>query len=247
VADGTLIEEGALQAARREKSLLKRVFDVKTPLELDAQARVRGAYAERLRAAGVRDQLYGRKQQQLAGIQGEDSLTWALSALPDDWVMLRGYRNRRGETDHVLVGPLGVWAVEVKNRAVSLHVAGDQWWYEKFDRNGRLVDSGQAVDGGGRSWAHQVNDVAGDLARWLCRRGYRVPVRTAVILMHERARLVRCRQLSVDLLGIGPGHLVQGLQRYAVPLSPQDCDAIVSLVCRDHRYHAGRREQWRRH
>jgi Holliday junction resolvase-like predicted endonuclease len=45
--------------------------------------------------------------------------------LDDAWVMIRGYRNRRGETDHVLVGPGGVWAVEVKRRRIRLHATGE--------------------------------------------------------------------------------------------------------------------------
>jgi hypothetical protein len=49
-----------------------------------------------------------------------------LSTLSNDWVLLRGYRNRRGETDPVLVGPAGVWAIEVKRRRVLLHAVGDQ-------------------------------------------------------------------------------------------------------------------------
>lgn len=36
---------------------------------------------------------HGRRQQQAAGVWGEDKLAGALSVLPDEWVMLRGYRN----------------------------------------------------------------------------------------------------------------------------------------------------------
>jgi hypothetical protein len=48
---------------------------------------------------------------------------WGSGALCDSWtwgrVRFRGYRNRRGETDHLLVGPRGGWAMEVKYRGAG--------------------------------------------------------------------------------------------------------------------------------
>jgi hypothetical protein len=41
-----------------------------------------------------------------AGIAGEDLIAAQLGqALGDDWTLLRGYRNRRGEIDDLLLGP----------------------------------------------------------------------------------------------------------------------------------------------
>ncbi len=90
-----------------------------------------------------------------AGVLGQDPLTAALGVLPDDWVMLRGYRNRRGGTDHVLVGPHGIWAVEVERRRIRLHAVGDQWWWERLDAGGHSVETGRAVDPAGRAWPRQ--------------------------------------------------------------------------------------------
>jgi hypothetical protein len=66
---------------------------------------------------------------------------------------------------------------------------GYQWWYEKLSSRGHVVDKGWAVDNGGRSWSRQVNEVASDLAGWLGRRGHKVPIRTAVMIMHGQAVL----------------------------------------------------------
>ncbi|MCP9624287.1 NERD domain-containing protein [Nocardia otitidiscaviarum] len=93
-------------------------------------------------------QAYGRVQQHLSGACGEDLLAWSLSALSDEWVMLRGHRNRRGETDSVLIGPDGVWAVEVKCRRVLLHAVDDRWWFQKVSTRGNVYESEWAVDGG---------------------------------------------------------------------------------------------------
>jgi hypothetical protein len=174
-----------------------------------------------------------------AGGWGEDPLTVALGVLPDDWVMLRGYRNRRGETDHVLVGPQGIWAVAVKRRRIRLHAVGDRWWWEKLDARGRSVETGWAVDGG-RSWARQVNDIADDLAAWLRRNRHDVPVRTAVVLLHEQAQLGRCQDPTVSLVGTEPTHLLEALARYAAPLAAAE---IADLVRRDHAFHQHRRDR----
>jgi hypothetical protein len=200
-------------------------------------------------AQGVRQasgDLHSRQrtvQQQAAGVQGEDALTWGLSRLPDDWVMLRGYRNRRGEADHLLVGPMGIWAIEVKRRPVRVHIVGDRWSYEKLDRWGNVVETGEATDRSGRSWARQVTDVAADLGAWLHKNGHAVPIRTAVMLMHERAQIGRCEQLGVDLVANHPEHLLAALPARPTPLSPHQCSEIVRLVQRDHRFHRQRRER----
>ncbi|MEV4620039.1 nuclease-related domain-containing protein [Asanoa sp. NPDC049573] len=179
------------------------------------------------------------REDRVATCWGGDPLTAALGVLPDDWVMLRGYRNRRGETDHVLVGPQGIWAVAVKRRRIRLHAVGDRWWWEKLDARGRSIETGWAVEGG-RSWARQVNDIADDLAAWLRRNRHDVPVRTAVVLLHEQAQLGRCQDPTVSLVGTGPTQLLEALARYAAPLAAPE---IADLVRRDHAFHQRRRDR----
>lgn len=235
-----------LKAARRGKSLLKKIFAVSTPDERAAAARVQGAWQEVQRADVNVQQVHGRRQQQAAGVLGENKLAWALSVLPDEWVMLRGYRNKRGETDHVLVGPQGLWVVEVKYRQVRLNVDGDTWWYEKLDSRGNVVNTGWAVDGGGRSWASQVNDVANNLIAWLVRNGHQIRVDTAVMLMHDYALIGKVANLKVSLLANRPEHLLNELARRPWTLSQQSCEEIVGLIRRDHQFHANRRRSRRR-
>lgn len=108
------------------------------------------------RAPVVDPQAEHRLAQQAAGVAAEDQMTVALQRLSDDWLLFRGYVNRRGEVDHLVVGPGGIWAIEVKGRGVCVHIDGDQWRYEKFDRYGNLVDQGILADRRGRSWGRQV-------------------------------------------------------------------------------------------
>ena len=62
--------------------------------------------------------------------------------LGDDWALLRGYRNTRGEVDQILIGPAGFLAVEVKHRNATVHVNGDHWTFDKYDRYGNHVETG---------------------------------------------------------------------------------------------------------
>lgn len=231
-----------LDSARRAKPLWKRVFRVASAAERDVWARERGIRQQLRHAEVGSTQIHQRAQQQAAGIQGEDVLQLALaSALSDEWMMLRGYHNRRGEADHVLVGPRGVWAVEVKYRRVRLTVDGDHCWYEKLDRYGNVVETGWALDGRGRSWSQQVNDVAGDLARWLGRHQYDVGVCTAVMLTHAGAVLGPCENLTVHLIGTDPQRLLEAIAESPPSLDTEACEGIVRLIRRDHRFHAAKR------
>ena len=63
---------------------------------------------EEILAAGVAGELY--VEEQLA------------PAFGNDWVLFRGYKNRRGEIDSVLLGPGGLFAMEVKNRNATVRV-----------------------------------------------------------------------------------------------------------------------------
>ncbi|MBO2464118.1 nuclease-related domain-containing protein [Actinomadura violacea] len=151
--------------------------------------------------------LHKRAQQQ-AGVAAEESLTHDLQCfLLGDWTLFRGYANRRGEVDHLLVGRFGIWAIEVKGRGVRVHVTGDDWRFEKFDRYGNLVDTGVLADRRGRSWGRQVSEIAAELEKFLRSRRTPVQVRTAVVVMHDRAELGTCRRLGVDTISIGTQHL----------------------------------------
>lgn len=240
-----VLASGELKAARRAKPLWKRLLAVSTPEERDAEIRSMRVRQQASHAYQGVQQIGSLVQQRAAGVQGEEALVWGLSGLSDEWVMLRGYRNRRGETDHVLVGPLGLWAIEVKLRRVRLHADGDDWWFEKLDRWGNTVQTGAAVDGGGRTWARQVIDVAEDLAAWLHRNHRTVPVRTAVMLMHEQAQIGRCDNLNVDVVATDPGYLLQAMSQRSSPLSPDARTEIIALIRRDHQFHQKRRRRHR--
>jgi Nuclease-related domain len=181
--------------------------------------------------------------QQRAGVAAEDEATSNLSVLSDEWTLVRGYANRRGELDHLLVGPRGVWAIEVKGRGIRVHVNGDRWSFEKFDRYGNLVDQGTLADRGGRGWGRQVTDIAGDLERFLRSRGAAVTVETAVVVMHNRAEIGSCVDLEISVLSIGTKELLKEIFDKPILIDNGRLKQISHLIRRDHNFHAQRKTQ----
>ena len=60
----------------------------------------------------------------MAGIEGEQLVAAGLGrVLDDDWTLIRGYRNRAGEIDHLLLGPRGLIAIEGKHRNATVRRA----------------------------------------------------------------------------------------------------------------------------
>jgi hypothetical protein len=226
------------QAARNGKSLWRRILGI--PSAEERHARKELAVAEqRYQQAYVRGRsVNDTVQQQAAGVQGEDALADVLSkSLSDEWRMLRGYRNRRGEADLVVVGPPGLWVIEVKNRNARLHVDGDRWRHQKIDRYGNVVDGGEATDNTGRTWGRQASDVADDLVRWLERNNQHVPIHTAVMMMHERASLGSIVAPGVDLVSTDPGDLLREMTEAPAAVESGARAAIAALIRRDHQFH----------
>ena len=168
-------------------------------------------------------------------------MTAALHVLSDDWHLFRGYKNRRGEIDHLLVGPGGVWAIEVKTKPVRVHIDGDDWSFEKFDNYGNLVGTGVLTEGGGRSWARQVSDSARALETFLGSRGQTARVHTVVVLVHQRGELGSCANLTIDHFIVGAPGLVEMLTHRRAQLEPAAREAVAQLVRRDHEFNTRKR------
>jgi hypothetical protein len=173
-----------------------------------------------------------------AGIEGEGMVTAALGrVLGDDWTLLRGYRNRRGEIDHLLLGPQGLVAIEVKYLNRIVHCDGDEWWSDKYDNYGNLVESGKKIaDDGGRSPSMQLNEPASLLAGFLSSRGHPVPVQRVVLLTHPRSKVGRCSNLTVHV-ATSAGYVINLLSGLPPTLDAAQLAQLERLIVRDHRFH----------
>ena len=185
------------------------------------------------------------------GREGEERVQADLSTWLDDrWMLFKGYRNRGGETDLLLLGPTAIVAIEVKTLNGVVHVRGTEWSRDKYDRYGNLVQEGVPVrDAKGRAPSQQVNAVADELQGFLLRRGQPVAVRRAVVLAHENSRLGVIEPPGVDFLGVlqseGFREQFQNLLRPLPGAAPLNVGALGELVCQDHAFHEQRLAQRR--
>jgi hypothetical protein len=181
---------------------------------------------EEILAAGVAGEVYA-----------EDRLA---PAFDDNWVLLRGYKNRRGEIDSVLLGPGGLFALEVKNRNATVHVDGDNWRCDKYDRYGNLVERGLPfTDRGGRSPAREVNEPADELEKFLKSRGQPVSLRRVVILVHQRSALGTIRNPTVDVV-TSMDKVISAARESRLALEAGQLAELERLILQDHRFHKAR-------
>jgi hypothetical protein len=183
-----------------------------------------------------------------AGIEGERLVAEDLgTVLDDDWVLFRGYKNRAGEIDHLLLGPQALIAIESKHRNATVSFAGDRWWFEKHDRYGNLVDHGPFTDRAGRSPSQQLNEPVNELERFLRSRGQPVSVRRVILLTHHRSRFGRREDPKVDLVETSaysvPDAFIYGAE---VAFESAQLAELARLIERDHRHHEQRRARARK-
>lgn len=176
-----------------------------------------------------------------AGIAGERKAVAGLGrVLGDDWTLLRGYRNRRGEIDHLLLGPRGLIAIEGKHRNATVHCDGDDWWFDRYDRYGNLVGRGEMCDRRGRSPSVQLNEPASLLEEFLRSRGHPVPVQRVVLLTHPRSRIGRCRNPTVRIT-TSTEDVIDLLNGSPPVLDAGQLAQLEHLIVRDHTFHEARR------
>jgi len=181
-----------------------------------------------------------------AGAEGERKVLELLSRqLSDEWRAICGYKNPAGELDILLVGPFGVMAIEIKNFNGVISCDGDQWWRDKYDRYGNLVERGLAIgDRRGRGPSAQVNSVTQRLQAFL---GKRVPidrVLTAVVFAHDSSRLGKLDSPTVDHVStidqFDVRTVFESTQR-STPKCP--ANTIIQLVIKDHQFYSVRRSR----
>jgi hypothetical protein len=177
-----------------------------------------------------------------AGMGGEQAVADEFSYVLDDaWTLLRGYCNRSGEIDHVLLGPRGMFAIEVKHRNATVYVDGDSWEFEKYDNYGNLVEQGWIEDRRGRSPSVQLNQPASELERFLRSRGQPITVGRIVILTHPKSELGDFRNPTVDVVATSTDDVLNYLDNSPIVFGSQQLGKLEQLIVRDHRFHEARR------
>ena len=168
-----------------------------------------------------------------AGLSGEKMVSEFLQRnLTGRWTIIGGFLGGKGEIDFVLIGPSGVFAIEVKNRNGIISCNGDDWSLTRPD--GVTVP---LMDNGGRSPAQQINESAGWLETELSKAGYAVKIPKAVIWSHPKTRLGVITNMSIQyliLLGANaPGYLRKYLALGAA-MSDEKTKRIVQYIQATH-------------
>ncbi len=177
-----------------------------------------------------------------AGVEGEQVVADDLGrALDDDWVLLRGYKNNRGEIDHLLLGPHGLVGIEVKNINGTVHCDGDNWRVDKFDNYGHLVEQYSLGDASvrRRSPSVQLNEPADALEEFLRSRGEDVGVLRVVLLAHPKSKVGTSRRATVNVF-TRTSEVTKLLTKVKQPFDAAARARLEELIVRDHRYHARR-------
>jgi hypothetical protein len=176
-----------------------------------------------------------------AGIAGEQRVARELGErLNDDWTLVHGYRNGRGEIDHLLLGPNGLFAIEVKNNNATVSINADVWAADKFDRYGNHVEHYAIEDRGGRSPSAQLNQPADALERFLGARGQPLTIVRIVALAHARSRLGAHKNLTVHV-AVTTQEILQVVNAQHDRLDAKRRAAILSHIQHDHAFHETRR------
>jgi hypothetical protein len=177
-----------------------------------------------------------------AGMTGEEMVASALGrALGDEWILLRGYRNRGGEIDQILLGPRALIAIEVKHRNATVYCDGDDWRFDKYDRYGNRVEQGRIADKRGRSPSVQLNEPASALEAFLHSRGQPVSIQRVVLLTHPRSELGSHRNLTVHV-STSTNYVISLLSGGSQPTFGKAQEAeIERLIVRDHKFHDAKR------
>jgi len=174
-----------------------------------------------------------------SGNEGERKVAAYLSTLPDDWILVSGYRNAKGEIDQVLLGPRGVFAIEIKFINGVVHCDGDRWWSDKYDRYGNLVETKKPLaDKRGRCPSKQLNDSADLLQSFLAKRVNINRVHRAVVLSHDSSRLGDMRNITVDAVAtVDTLDLDRLFSRSSMTLDSQAIERILQAIRKDHDFH----------
>jgi Nuclease-related domain len=178
-----------------------------------------------------------------SGREGEQRVIDHWSHLfSERWTLICGYHNRAGEIDQILVGPSGVFAIEVKYINGTVYCDGDRWWRDKYDNYGNRVEQQiPIIDRGGRSPSGQVNAAADVLQRCLAQQGVTIRVYRMVVLSHPKSRVGRMANLTVDWVGYVDwfNHKVfAGTEQSK--LDDAHAQRVVAIIQRDHDHYARR-------
>jgi hypothetical protein len=179
----------------------------------------------------------------MGGIKGEQEVADVLAgALGDAWVLIKGYRNRRGEIDYLLLGPGGLFAIEVKYVNGTFAVTRGRWRYSRYDNYGNQVSEGLLQDARRRPPNVQLAEPLAMLEQFLASRGQPARMNPVVLLNHPKSKISSCApDVGVTVL-TATAELRDLVTAEDEVIGARRLTDIERLIVRDHRFHEERYE-----
>lgn len=167
--------------------------------------------------------------------QAQDLL---LNRLNSDWRLFSGYKNRKGEVDKILVGPEGIFAIEIKNINGDIYCNGDRWWKDKYDNYGNLVEWDLPIqDRKGRSPSQQLNEPVDMLQEYLKRTFPLCQIYRIVVFTHEASTIKELTSPTVnEVVIIDDWNLNNTFERSIFKLSAAEIAKISKMIESDHKF-----------
>jgi nuclease-like protein len=183
----------------------------------------------------------GRGAGDIPRLDGERQVVADFGAvLADDWVLVRGYCNQRGEIDYLLLGPTGLVAMQTRHLNATVTCDGDKWLVTTTDGHGKdgnskMAERGAFTDGRGRSPSVQLNEPADLLEQLLSSHCGKVSVLRVVLLTHQDAKLGRCENATVRIT-TSARELAFQLADMPPVIGAVQRARLEELIARDRRY-----------
>jgi Nuclease-related domain len=179
----------------------------------------------------------------LGGIKGEQEVADVLGGtLSNAWTLVKGYRNRRGEIDYLLLGPGGLFAIEVKYVNGTFAITRERWRYARYDNYGNHKADGVLQDARRRPPNVQLAEPLAALEQFLASRGQSVRMRPVVLLNHPKARISSCAaDVGVEVL-TATTQLRDLVRSSEGQLAARKLTEIERLIVRDHHFHEERHQ-----
>ena len=161
---------------------------------------------------------YNRWESWFIGKRGELAVTEVLKSLPDDYVLLNDLTlpDRRGNIDHLLIGPNGLFVIETKNYSGNVKCIGDQWFV-----NGRRIKSLSQQAKRNAMAVHK------NLTRVFSERREKLPFIPALLVFVKHRSQLNLNQPTLPVLKAE--QLVEFIRRYSSTnaVTPETTRAIV--------------------
>ena len=165
--------------------------------------------------------------------------------LSDDWTLLSGYKNHKGEIDKILIGTEGIFAIEIKNINGSIYCNGDKWWKDKYDKYGNLVELNVPIqDRRGRSPSQQLNEPANILQTFLRRTLLTCQIHRIVVFTHESSEIEDLSNFTVnEVIILKKWDLKCSFEKNTFKMTMSDIDKMVNKIEANHQHVNNRSKQ----